>query len=506
MRVVGSLCAGTALVLALGTAAPAGAEVGSGWPHDFDANGVADLVVGSPGDTDCGFEAGAVNVVPGAVDGLTSQGAERRVSCGFRDGFGTALAAGDFDDDGHGDLAVSVPYGDGPGGPRVEVHYGSVDGLVEGSAIHAAAVTGPAGSPYAFGVALSAGDFDADGADDLVIGHPERRVAGAANAGGVLVVPGSADGLRARSATWLTQGTPGVRGRVRPEARFGDALEARGDYDGNGNDDLVVGVSGQDVGRAGAAGAVQVFYGRDRVGLRRSVNRLWTQGSRHVPDVPEPADGAGLQVSKGDFDADGRDDLAVGFPGEDHSGHANAGAVIVLRGSPAGLTGRRSDRWTQRGAAVLGAPRDHGTFGHSLVAANFGRQRPTDLAIGSRDGDPTDAADHASVTVLYGSGRGLTAAGSQRWLRTTRGMPGEISAQSSFGEALGAADYGKRTYADLAIGVPGAGRDETGEVRVLYGSPAGLRLQGAEVWHLDSPGVPGESGGDLRCCFGLSLL
>jgi hypothetical protein len=506
MRAARHLCAGTAFALVFGLAAPAGAEVASGWRNDFDANGVADLVVGSPGDTDCGFEAGGVNLIPGSVAGLTSDGSERRASCGFRDGYATALAAGDFDGDGRGDLAVGVPYGDGPGGPRVEVHLGSPTGLVEGPTIDAGAVVGPTGTPYAFGTTLSAGDFDRDGTDDLVIGHPEHRVAGKANAGGVLVVPGSRTGLRTGSARWITQATPGVRGDVRSEARFGDALEARGDYNSDGSDDLAVGVSGLAVDRAVAAGGVQLLYGRKGHGLHRAGSMLWTQGSPGVPDVPDAADGAGLELAKGDFDADGRDDLAVGYPGEDLSTLRDAGAVLVLRGSRAGLTGKGSTRWTQRSAGIPGAASEYGAFGHALAAANFGRNRPADLAISSRDGDPTDAADRASVTVLYGTKKGIRATAGQRWQRTTPGMPGEISDQSLFGEALAAANYGKRTYADLAIGVPGAGRDEVGEVRVLYGSTGGLSLAEAEVWHLDSPGVGGESGGDLRCCFGLSLL
>ena len=89
MRAARHLCAGTAFLLAVGTAAPAGAEVASGWRNDFDANGVADLVVGSPGDTDCGFEAGGFNLVPGSAAGLTADGNDRRVSCGFRDGYAT---------------------------------------------------------------------------------------------------------------------------------------------------------------------------------------------------------------------------------------------------------------------------------------------------------------------------------------------------------------------------------------------------------------------------------
>jgi hypothetical protein len=506
MRVVASMAAGTVLALGWGAAAPAGATTASGWPNDFHADGVADLVVGSPGDSDCGFEAGGVNVVPGSPDGLTADGAERVASCGFRDGYATALAAGDFDGDGHGDLAVSIPFGDGPEGPRVEVHYGSPTGLVQGATLHAGAVTGPADSPYAFGTALSAGDLDGDGADELVVGHPERRVAGVAAAGGVLVVPGTDTGLSTGSARWVTQATRGVRGTVQAEARFGDSVEARGDYDGNGTDDLAVGISGRHVGRATFAGAVQVFRGSLRSGARVGRNRIWHQGSPKVPDVPETADGAGLELVKGDFDGDRRDDLAVGFPGEDLARHQNAGAVLVLHGSRSGLTGRGSDRWTARSPGVAGVPREFAAFGHALAAASFGRGRPTDLAISSRDDDPTDTVDRAWVTVLYGTARGLTGTESQRWQRSTPGMPGSMSTQSSFGEAIAAADYGRRTFADLAIGVPGAGRSEAGEVRVLYGSPTGLRVQGAEVWHLDSPGIPGDADGDLRCCFGFSLL
>ena len=507
MRRRWTLAAAVAALLTIGTTAPADGEVASGWQSDFAADGVADLVVGSPGDSDCGVEAGAVNVIQGTTGGLTSTGAERVASCGFRDGFATALAAGDFDGDGLGDLAIGVPFGDGPRGPRVELRYGSASGLVAGPAIRAAAaLPSPADSPFGFGLSVSAGDFDGDGADDLVVGDPELGVEGADRAGGVLVVEGSPDGLRVGSASWITQATPGVAANPKAEARFGEVVEARGDYDGDGTDDLAVGVPGRNVRGAVGAGAVHLFYGAPRRGLDRGTDRLWNQRSPGVPDGPEPGDGAGLELVKGDVDADGRDDLAIGFPAEDHSGHPNAGAVLVLPGSAAGVTGEGSRRWTQRSAGVPTAPNDFSAFGHTLAAANFGRGRPTDLAIGVRDGDPGDDVDREAVVVVYGTAVGLTGDSAQRWDRTTPGLPGNPTLDSYFGEELAAANYGNRSYADLAIGVPGAGGRDAGEVRVVYGSPDGLVVTGAEAWNLRTPGIPGEPGGGFRCCFGFSLL
>src|SRR6476646_9034538 len=70
---------------------------------------------------------------------LTDLGAEQLVEClslgdcGQDDAFGSAMASGDFDDDGFADLAVGVPgekVGTHPGAGSVHVFYGSRGGLV----------------------------------------------------------------------------------------------------------------------------------------------------------------------------------------------------------------------------------------------------------------------------------------------------------------------------------------------------------------------------------------
>jgi hypothetical protein len=91
------------------------------------------------------FNAGAVAVLYGSADGLQADGngapddqywnqnsPDVQDQAEPQDGFGSAVTAGDFDGDGHGDLAVGVPneaLGTVPSAGAVNVLYGSADGL-----------------------------------------------------------------------------------------------------------------------------------------------------------------------------------------------------------------------------------------------------------------------------------------------------------------------------------------------------------------------------------------
>ena len=128
---------------------------------------------------------------------------------------------------------------------------------------------------------------------------------------------------------------------------FGHAL-AKGDFNGDGYDDLAVDAHGEDVDGVANAGAVQVIYGT-YYGLSNSWDTLLTQNDVTGTGI-EANDHFGYALTAGDFNGDGYDDLAIGVPRED-SGATNSGAVQVLEGwdSPAGLRAVSAAWWYYQG-------------------------------------------------------------------------------------------------------------------------------------------------------------
>ncbi|MEO7794125.1 MAG: Calx-beta domain-containing protein [Thermoanaerobaculia bacterium] len=249
---------------------------------DFDDDGFADVVVGSPFENDCAicgdtpdvgrvhaFTSSSSGLNIAAVDcfgtdnGLISDPAEQN------DRFGGAFAAGDFDGDGVADLCTGSDgesFGTASQGGAVQVIFGVADSGFDSGAQFTQNDADPnQAEPFDhFGAALASGNFDGDGFDDLAVGVPDDDVSGNADAGEIAVFYGSATGLEAIvPAAFHSDLPPGMPDSPNPSDFFGAALAA-GDFDGSGTDDLAIGVPGEDLGVAGAAGMVTVLYGLDR--------------------------------------------------------------------------------------------------------------------------------------------------------------------------------------------------------------------------------------------------
>ncbi|MEW9552707.1 FG-GAP and VCBS repeat-containing protein [Nonomuraea sp. NPDC050783] len=349
------------LPLAAGTA-PAARPCG-GHPLDFDGDGRPDLAVAAPYDRD---RAGSVTVMYGSGRRVTltqGDGAERG------DSFGSALAVGDFDGDRCADLAVGVseefvgervPGADGNG--VVQLFHGSPAGLVRGDEL---ALAEP--SSDRFGAALAAGDLDGDGRDELAVGAPGHR------SGGAVTVYW----MKGRKPYRITQKTPWVRQGAGVTDQWGAAL-ATGDFDGDGRDELAVGAPADSVTQDGQ-GSVTVIDVRGRHA------RLLTQSSPGVKGAAEKWDNFGAALATGDFNGDGRADLAIGVPGEGLSENQRAmdygdGTVDVLYGSRRGLRTDRSEAWSQN--TLEGRPRYYDRFGAALAAGDFNGDGRDELAVG----------------------------------------------------------------------------------------------------------------------------
>jgi hypothetical protein len=490
---------------------------------DFDGDGFDDLAVGAPFKDVVAPEddAGAVSVLYSADDGTGLSGASsdlwhQEISGAEGDGaqsgdhYGAALAWGDFDADGFDDLAIGIPGEDViTGGAFININsdagavhvlYGTENGLTTGDDQfwHQAVsgVASDASDNEFFGAALAGGDFDSDGYDDLAIGTPgEDTLVLLLDAGAANVLYGSASGLTSAGDDFFTQNSGSIPSGAGLSEGFGSSLAA-GDFDGNGiADDLVIGVPLEGIGGE-LGGAINVLYGTGG-GLSTSGSQFFHQDSPGIEDTPEDFEGFGDSLATGDFDGDGDSDLAVGVPLEDVTA-LSQGAVHVLFSSGGTLSGTGSQFWHQGVSTadgdVAGAPEAQDQFGAALASGDFDAGSPDDLAIGV----PWEDGVAGAVNVLYGSKGGLSVVGNQVWSQSSPAtVQGTSEPGDSFGSALAAGNYGAGARDDLAIGVPSEDvlmpDDAIGAVNVLYGRNAGLRTTGNQLWHLESPGVVGDS-------------
>ena len=137
---------------------------------DFNGDGAADLAIGASGENNF---AGVAQVLYGSAGGLTAAGSQRwsQNSPGIADvaegsdGFGRALAAGDFNGDARADLAIGVP-GENNFAGAVHVLYGSAGRLP--------AAGSQRWSQDSPGIADVAEDFDSFG-ESLAATAPQHR-------------------------------------------------------------------------------------------------------------------------------------------------------------------------------------------------------------------------------------------------------------------------------------------------------------------------------------------
>ncbi|MFI2211913.1 FG-GAP and VCBS repeat-containing protein [Streptomyces sp. NPDC020141] len=354
------------------------------------------------------------------------------------DGFSSAMAAADFNNDGYADLAVADPtekVGNRRGQGMVVVVWGTKSGL--GSK----ATTLPLKSPKAdmgFGRHLAAGDFDGNGKADLAVADDQS----------VHIYRGGFSSKNGGTGK-VTRHTP--------------------------NHDALLEITGLAAGKVTKDKAVDLYVlGAGYANGRQNSGTWFLRGGSTVtaPKKPSTYNAATPDYSPegvvADFDKDGYGDLAV----NDTPYKKHAGSVLVLRGGKSGPGG--SYRLTQGTAGVATSLTAGDEFGFSLSAGDTNRDGYPDLAVSAMETvGGLDAA--GGVHVLRGGKKGLTGGGSQWFTRATAGVPGEPRETGMFGAFVRLRDADRDGDADLMIS------DNSESTLVLKGGASGITTGSASV-------------------------
>jgi len=430
---------GAPVMLGPGNAGYEGTQFGAALAAgDFDGDGFDDLAVGMPAHRQAPGQFGAVLIYYGSAHGLGAEpleildeviaGGSSHVCAEAR--FGSTLAVGNFNGDARDDLAIGVYDGCeevAAGGFTVQVAGGSIyvaEGTVEGLvpfwgywiSQESAGIEDQAESYDQFGAAFAAGDFNGDHYDDLAIGVPGEND----TSGAVEIVMGHPNGLIFANSLFL------LPNHLAEDAEafdgFGAALAA-GDYDGDGHDDLAIGVPGEGITLSqyyDKTGAVDILYGiSDNPWFDFYRIEKFTQAVVYWNEAHEGQhEWFGQTLAAADIDGDGRDDLAIGHPGDNWPG-TDHGAVTILMGHLQPYV--PASRHHLIGTGWEGVPGDgvHDHWGGSAIAfGDFdGSDRP-DLAIGMLIHGPQDPTAGA-VVVLYDNSKlfadGFESGVADRW-------------------------------------------------------------------------------------------
>ena len=399
---------------------------------------------------------------------------------------------------------ISVRQGDGSGNFSVEAKLGNkplpppvLSGLDGSTGLRLIGTNSADASGYSVN---SAGDFDGDGFNDLIIGSLNHVSGGTSTSGPTYVIYGKASGFGSSMVLSDLDGTNGFRIQSASTDYQAGSSVSSVDINGDGLDDLIIGTPYAGFTAEGRApGAVYVIFGSSARDLG-SIDLSALDGNNGFRlNGTTQGDYVGTSVSSaGDVDGDGIDDLIIGASGADNGASASGSAYVIF-GSRTGF-----------GSTGFGSSINLSDLGASNAPRGFrldgaANDRVGSLVSGGSDlnGDHLDdliikaGIERGSVYIVYGGAANLEGSIDLSTLSGTAGMRIEgPNKDSHLGISINATgDINGDGYPDLVLG--GWADDQGVSTYVIFGSASGL----ASSINLSS--LDGNNGFSLA---GLSVL
>lgn len=307
---------------------------------------------------------------------------------------GGALAVGELDGDGVPDIVVSASAaGAMPGVHIVSAQLLAGDPTRDLAAVPAEVILEDVSSGDC-GESLMVADVDGDLQDDLVVGCPAWSPGGLGEAGAVFLYLGPVTGA-------LPIGTASADLSILGGAvgdRLGGSLAA-GDWDADGDLDILAGAPDADVGSRIDAGRA-VLLEVDPTTFP-AVLDLGAGATPLLELRGDTGDRVGESVAMGDTDGDARPEVAVGAPGASPSGLSGAGAVYLHPDSDSAYGGVVDIAVTPGAVAIFrgAAPGDAaGTRVHLVEVNDDGR---ADLVLSAPTADADSGPDPTDRGKVY---------------------------------------------------------------------------------------------------------